>query len=305
MEPGSGGDERMDIATLVGLVIGVGVIALAVAEGSDFLVFLNLPGFLIVFGGVFASTLIKFPISTLGSALWDGIKVAFIARRVDPQQLIRMAGEMATIVRKNGILALDSYPIKNTFLQKGVTMCVDGAAPDHIHQVLTRDMTQSIQREEVSERVFRAIGEAGPAFGLIGTLIGLVQMLIQMNDPTKIGPAMAIALLTTLYGALIANLVAIPIADKLETKALQDRTNRELIIDTVLGIQRGENPRVLVELLEAYIKDDRRQTEDDRRDDGVDRRKRAVPVEVATATRRPGGAPPAQAASEPRRSPVK
>jgi len=136
-----GGNENVDKATLVGLLAGVDVIALAVSEGSDFLVFLNLPCALIVFGGVFASTLIKFPISTLGSALWDRIKVAFIARCVDPQQLIRQAGEMATIVRKNGILALDSYPIKNTFLQKGVSMCVDGDAPDHIHQVLTRDMT--------------------------------------------------------------------------------------------------------------------------------------------------------------------
>jgi len=129
-------------------------------------------------------------------------------------------------------------------------------------------------------------------------------MLIQMNDPTKIGPAMAIALLTTLYGAVIANLLAIPIADKLETKALQDRTNRELIIDTVLGLQRGENPRVLVELLEAYIKDDRRQSDDDRRDETVDRRKRPVPVEVAGATRRPAAGPAPSSPAE-RRSPVK
>ncbi|MBM3505688.1 MAG: hypothetical protein FJX65_17710 [Alphaproteobacteria bacterium] len=157
-------------------------------------------------------------------------------------------------------------------------------------------MTQSIQREESSERIFRAMGEAAPAFGLIGTLVGLVQMMAQLEDPSKIGGAMAVALLTTLYGAIIANLICIPIADKLETKAIQDRTNRELIIDSVLGIQRGENPRVLVELLEAYTKVDRRKGNgEDARSIQVDRRKRSGSIEdrevVAVAKPKAAAAP--------------
>ena len=262
----------MDIATFLGLIVGVGVIGAAVMVGSDLGVFLNLPGFLIVIGGTFAATLIKFPIANLAGALWDGIKVAFISRRTDAQQLIEQAGALATVARKKGVLALEDQPIGNAFMRKGIMMIVDGAGPEHIHQVLTRDMTQSIQREEIGERIFRAIGDSAPAFGMIGTLVGLVQTLSQMSDPAAIGPNMAIALLTTLYGAVVAYLVANPIAEKLATKALQDRSNRELILDSVLGIQRGENPRVIVELLEAYVKDDRRRGSSDPRDEQVERR---------------------------------
>ncbi len=262
----------MDVATFLGLVVGVGVIGAAVVVGSDLGVFLNLPGFLIVVGGTFAATLIKFPISNLAGALWDGIKVAFIARRTDAQQLIEQAGVLATVARKKGVLALEDQPIGNAFMRKGIMMIVDGAGPEHIHQVLTRDMTQSIQREENGERIFRAIGDSAPAFGMIGTLVGLVQTLSQMSDPAAIGPNMAIALLTTLYGAVIAYLLANPIAEKLSTKAIQDRSNRELILDSVLGIQRGENPRVIVELLEAYVKDDRRRGTADQREEQEERR---------------------------------
>ena len=120
-------------------------------------------------------------------------------------------------------------------------------------------------RAEMSERIFRGIGESAPAFGLIGTLLGLVQMLTHLGDPASIGPAMAVALLTTLYGALIASLIALPMADKLETRALQVRNNCALIIDSVLSIQKGENPRIMKELLDVYIADNRRKSKVDRR----------------------------------------
>jgi len=256
----------MDVATFLGLIVGVGVIGAAVMVGSDLGVFLNLPGFLIVIGGTFAATLIKFPIANLAGALWDGIKVAFISRRTDAQQLIEQAGALATVARKKGVLALEDQPIGNAFMRKGIMMIVDGAGPEHIHQVLTRDMTQSIQREEIGERIFRAIGDSAPAFGMIGTLVGLVQTLSQMNDPAAIGPNMAIALLTTLYGAVVAYLLANPIAEKLATKAL---------------------PRVIVELLEAYVKDDRRRGTTDPRDEQIERRGKTTAETVApkSATR--------------------
>ena len=234
------------------------VIGLAVMVGSDLWIFLNLPGFMIVVGGTFAATLIKFPLTTCMSAFIDGIKVAFVDRKEDPESLIEQASELAGHVRKGGLLALERQTIKNAFLKKGIMMCVDGNNPEFIQKVLTTDMMQTIQREEVGERIFRAIGDSAPAFGMIGTLVGLVQMLTNMGDPATIGPAMAIALLTTLYGALIANLIAIPMADKMETKAMQDRNNRTLIIESVLSIQRGENPRLMGDLLEVYVKDDRR-----------------------------------------------
>ena len=238
----------MDIGTLIGLISGGAVIAVAVLFGSDFWIFLNLPGFLIVIGGTFAATLIKFPIATFATALVDGTKAAFIDRGDDSQELIRTAG----------LLSLENEPIENAFLRRGIKMCVDGNSPQFIHKVLTTDMTQTIRRDEVGERIFRSIGDSAPAFGLIGTLVGLAQMLNKMGDPATVGPAMAVALLTTLYGALIAHLIALPIADKLQTKTLQDRNVRALIIDSVLSIQKGENPRVLDELLEVYVPDNAR-----------------------------------------------
>ena len=244
----------MDIGTLIGLISGVAVIVIAVLSGSDFWIFLNLPGFLIVIGGTFAATLIKFPIATFATALADGTKAAFIDRGDDSQALIRTAGELAEKVRKAGLLSLEDEPIENAFLRRGIKMCVDGGSPQFIHKVLTTDMTQTIRREEVGERIFRSVGDSAPAFGLIGTLVGLAQMLNDMGDPATVGPAMAVALLTTLYGALIAHLIAIPIADKLQTKALHDRNIHALIIDSVLSIQKGENPRVLDELLGVYVR---------------------------------------------------
>ena len=248
----------MDIGTLIGLISGVAVIAVAVLFGSDFWIFLNLPGFLIVIGGTFAATLIKFPIATFATALVDGTKAAFIDRGDDSQELIRTAGALAEKVRKAGLLSLENEPIENAFLRRGIKMCVDGNSPQFIHKVLTTDMIQTIRRDEVGERIFRSIGDSAPAFGLIGTLVGLAQMLNKMGDPATVGPAMAVALLTTLYGALIAHLIALPIADKLQTKTLQDRNVRALIIDSVLSIQKGENPRVLDELLEVYVPDNAR-----------------------------------------------
>ena len=250
----------MDLATLIGLISGVVVIGLAVAVGSDLWIFLNLPGFLIVLGGTFTATLIKFPVSTFLTALVDGTKAVFLERRDDSQELILTAGELAEKVRRAGLLSLENEHIDNVFLRKGNKMCVDGNTPQFIHKVLTTDMTQAIRREEVGERIFRSIGDSAPAFGMIGTLVGLVQMLTDMGDPATVGPAMAVALLTTLYGALIANLIAIPMADKLQTKAMQDRNIRALIIDSVLSIQKGENPHVMDELLEVYVRDAERKS---------------------------------------------
>ena len=201
--------------------VGIVVIALAIATGSDLSIFVNLPGFMIVIGGTFAATLIKFPVA----------------------RLVAEIGDLAERAQRDGILSLERRPIKNAFLRKGIQMCVDGTDEDFIKRVLTTEITQTIHRSETSEKIFRAIGESALAFGLIGTLVGLVQMLTNMTDVSSLGPSMAIALLTTLYGALIASLIALPMAEKLEHKALQDRNDRGLIIDSVLSIHRGEHPR--------------------------------------------------------------
>jgi chemotaxis protein MotA len=248
----------MDIATLLGLVFGVGVVTMAVLSGSDLWLFLNLPGFLIVVGGTFAATLIKFPLRDVFVAFRTGIKAAFVTDKETPRQLIDVALDLAKKVRKGGLLALEEVALPNPFFQKGVQLCVDGHNIDVVNDALTAEMDLTIQRHAEGAKIFRGIGDSAPAFGMIGTLVGLVQMLSNMEDPKTIGPAMAIALLTTLYGALIANLIALPIADKLETKVEQERVSKSLILESILQIHSGQNPSVLEELLEAYLPENQR-----------------------------------------------
>ncbi len=251
----------MDIATLLGLLVGVIVVVLAVLAGSDFWVFLNLPGFLIVIGGTFAATLVKFPITTVFVAFKVGVKAAFQNGDNDARAIIDQAMEFCRLVRKSDFLVLEGAEISNHFFKKGVALCVDGIDIAVIRETLTREMNLDAERQEIGERIFRAIGDSAPAFGMIGTLVGLVQMLSTMDDPKTIGPAMAIALLTTLYGALIANLVALPIADKLEAKTGQDCLIKSLIIEAILGIHAKHNPDILTELLEVYLPENQRHHE--------------------------------------------
>jgi chemotaxis protein MotA len=156
------------------------------------------------------------------------------------------------------LISLENEKIRNPFFKKGIQLCADGRDLDYIRKVLTQEMAHSIQREEVGARVFQAIGEAAPAFGMFGTLVGLVQMLSNMSDPSVIGPAMAVALLTTLYGVLLANLIALPIADKLEDKAGREKLLRSLIIECVFQIQQLQNPTALREILEPYLPEKQR-----------------------------------------------
>ena len=175
---------------------------MAILTGSDFSIFLNLPGILIVLGGTFAATMIKFPMSGIVSSLPIGLKAAFMNDKTDPRDFIYQAVAMSKRARKSGLVSLDGVKLKTSFFAKGVKLCADGRDLDYICMILTREMARSIQQEEMGAKVFAAIGESVPAFGMFGTLVGLVQMLANMSDPTTIGPAMAVAMLTTLYGVL-------------------------------------------------------------------------------------------------------
>ncbi|MGM0593073.1 MAG: MotA/TolQ/ExbB proton channel family protein [Pseudomonadota bacterium] len=242
----------MDIATLIGLLGGIALVGAAIAMGGDALLFFSIPSLMIVLGGATAATLIKFSLSHF----INSIKVAINAFRFEiasPVELILTANEMADISRKKGVLALDGFETPDPFLSRGAQMLADGYKPELLHKALTEEMEQSHERHMVGQKLFRAVGESAPAFGMIGTLIGLIQMLNSLNDPSGIGPAMAVALLTTLYGALIANLVALPIADKLDLRSQQELANQQLIMDIVASIQEGHSPRLMVEVLEAYL----------------------------------------------------
>ncbi len=247
----------MDLATLLGMLIAFGFIFGAIATGGSVMLFVNPPSLLIVFGGSIAVVLMQF---TLGQ-FFGAMKVAargFMHKAVDPQELIEQAVELANIARKEGMMALESQEIDNPFLNKGIGLCVDGHPPDLVRKMLSKDISLTIERHEIGQKIFRALGDIAPAMGMIGTLIGLVQMLANMDDPKTIGPSMAVALLTTLYGAVIANAFALPLADKLELRSNEEKTNRTLILETISGIQEGMNPRVLEELLKAFLPESKR-----------------------------------------------
>ncbi|PAV26900.1 chemotaxis protein MotA [Tamilnaduibacter salinus] len=257
----------MDILTLVGLLAGVAIVSIAMVANASVTTFLNLPGLAIVLGGTLAVTLIKFRLRSVIGSVRLAMVTVFTETSEKPLDLIREVDTLARVVRKDGILGLESHETGNDFLRKGINLCVDGHPPEFIEQALVEEMQQRMDRYEVAERVFRGMGESAPAIGMLGTLVGLVQMLNTLDDPSSIGPAMAVALLTTLYGAFIAQLIALPLADKLQLKAEDERRNMTLITTSIQNMVQGQNPRVITELLSAYV----------------------TPSEQATLGREPGG----------------
>jgi len=265
---------HIDFATLIGLIVGVGVVLAAILVGSDLFIFLNLPGFLIVVGGTMAATFVKFPLNKVFIALKTGSQTAVMNVHQDPRNLIEISLELANVARKNGILALEGVEVSNPFFRRGIKLCVDGHPQEVIRNALIRDMELSIHRNEEGSHIFSAIGDSAPAFGMIGTLVGLVQMLSAMDDPKSIGPAMAVALLTTLYGAIIANLIALPISDKLESKTEEERLSKELILEAIMQIQQRQSPMILADILEGFLPENQRarvgDDDDDDQEEGVE-----------------------------------
>ena len=151
------------------------------------------------------------------------------------------------------MLGLENVEVENEFLRNGIQLVVDGNTPELVNKILSKDISLAIERNETGLNVFKAIGDVAPAMGMIGTLIGLVQMMSNMSDPKAIGPAMAVALLTTLYGAVIANTIALPIADKLAHRSNEERLNKSMILESISAIQEGLNPRMIEGLLNAYL----------------------------------------------------
>ena len=185
-------------------------------------------------------------------------KLKRINKAENPVNLIDEGVQLANIARKEGVLGLEGQDIQNKFLKRGIQLCVDGHEPEFVRSMLGKDINLTIERHERGQAIFKAIGDTSPAMGMIGTLIGLVQMLSAMDDPKSIGPAMAVALLTTLYGAIIATAFALPIADKLALRSKEERLNKALILETISSIQEGLNPRVMEELLKTYLPESER-----------------------------------------------
>ncbi len=244
----------MDIATLIGVIAGVILITVAMSLGGGLGGFIDIPSILIVIGGTFAATLINFPLKQFLNTLKVGVKLLF-AKEEDPLEIISRYIQLAVLVRKEGQLALEeaSTTIEHPFMRKGLLLVADGVDAEALNGILRLQNVTVQQRHKIPQEVLKAGGRWAPAFGMIGTLIGLVSMLGSMDDPSQIGPKMAIALLTTMYGALIANLFCLPMAGK-----LKQRTEQEVLINTIIaeglqGLQMGLNPRLLEEKLKAFL----------------------------------------------------
>lgn len=249
----------MDLATLIGILGAIGFVVMAMVQGGDIGMFVNGPSVLIVFGGTLFVVLSQY---TLGQFFGAG-KVAgkaFMFKIDTPEALIEKVVEMADAARKGGFLALEEAEIDNPFMQKGVDMLVDGHDVDVVRETLGKDIKMTTERHEFGATIFKSMGDVAPAMGMIGTLIGLVAMLSNMDDPKAIGPAMAVALLTTLYGAFLANVVCLPIAVKLGNRAVEEALNQKLVLDGIVGIADGQNPRVIEGILKNYIAASKRGT---------------------------------------------
>lgn len=243
----------MDFATIGGIVAGFFVVGLAIAMGGAVSVFFNAPSFLIVIGGAISATVLRFPVGEVLTALTTGVRIAFLDHQRAPRDLLEEVRSLANIARRQGPMGLERAPVSDPFLARGKQMIADGLSSVHLREQLSRERELEIQRLVDGEKVFRAIGEAAPAFGMIGTIVGLVKMLWTMDDPATIGPSMAIALLTTLYGALVAYVFALPIADKLALKLDVQETNLSLMIDGLCQVADRKSPDAITDMLIVYL----------------------------------------------------
>ena len=249
----------MDIATSLGLLAGLIVISTLILMGGDFRMFYDVHAVIIIFGGSFAATLIRFPLASILHGVPLGAKFAFTMRRTTARDLVDELASVAEIARKQGPVGLEKVETDDAFLAKGIRYVADGYDASFIRDNLERDRDNFLMHLDEGSKIYRAVGDCAPAFGMVGTLIGMVQMFSNMSDPSKLGPFMAVALLATLYGALVANLVCLPLADKLHLKLIDEETNRTLIIDGILMIRDSKSPALVREMLLAYLPEKHRE----------------------------------------------
>ncbi len=249
----------MDLATLIGVVGGFAIIIYSMILGGSLGMFIDVPSILIVFIGSFFVAMMKFNMGTYLSVGKVAAK-AFMFKLDKPDQLIESVVELADAARKGGLLSLEGKEIPNKFLARGIQLLIDGHDGEVVRGLMVRDKNLAVDRHKGSVQVFSALADLGPAMGMIGTLVGLVAMLSNMDDPKSIGPAMAVALLTTLYGAMQANMLCIPLADKLKVRMAEEEMIKSMVIDALLAIQAGQNPRVIETMLRTYLPEGKRET---------------------------------------------
>ena len=242
------------LSTIIGMVAAFGLMLLAILHGSPLTIFFNVPALLIVLGGTTGVALVHYPFKDLLEAFRVASKTVFHKEITVNEYIVQLMG-FANKARKEGILGLQDEidTIEDPFLVKSIQMAVDGQEPDTLSSMLNTEIAYIQQRHSKGANIFISLATYAPAMGMVGTLIGLVQMLQNMDDPSKIGPAMAVALLTTFYGAIIANVVCLPLAGKLKNRSESEILIKSLIIDGMQSILSGENPRIIEQKLHAFI----------------------------------------------------
>ncbi len=242
----------MDIATLIGLVGGMGVIIGAIVLGGNVGGFVDIPSVIVVVVGTVTAAFTMFPLSTVIGSIKVGLKT-LLYKSPDPQAIIQQIVQLAELARKESLVALEKVNLEHDFLKKGVLMVADGTEEQLVRSVLETEIQFMKRRHQLGQGVFKGMGTMAPAFGMIGTLIGLVAMLQNLSDPGAIGPAMAVALLTTFYGAVLANVIFLPLARKLEARSEEDALFMEIMMEGVLSVQRGDHPSIVKDKLLAFL----------------------------------------------------
>ncbi len=245
----------MDITSVIGILLGAAVLVIAIAvAGASFAGFVDYPSIMVVLGGAACAVLVSFPVRQL-LATWGVAKSIFFNKQEEIPQLIEQIVSLAETARRDGLLALEGRleELENPFVVLGIQMAVDGTRPEVIEAILRTEMDAVATRHRNGRSVIEAMGRYAPAFGMIGTLIGLIIMLGNMDDPSAIGPGMAVALITTLYGAILANLVFLPAADKLNFLNRHELLIMEIVVRGIMAIQAGDNPRVIEQKLSTFV----------------------------------------------------
>jgi chemotaxis protein MotA len=246
----------MDIATAIGLGLGVLLLVTSIlmAEGASFAAFIDYPSMMVVVGGAISATLICFPLRQV-LTLAGVARQVFFNKPVNIPELIELIVSLADTARRDGLLALEARikEIDNAFVVTGIQMAVDGTRQEVIEDILRTEIDAVATRHRNGKALFDQLGKFAPAFGMIGTLMGLIIMLGNMSDPSSIGSGMAVALITTLYGAIVSNLIFLPMAEKLNILSKQELLAMEIALRGILSIQSGDNPRVIQQKLSTFV----------------------------------------------------
>ena len=251
----------MDIATIIGIITAFSLVITAIMFGGSPAMFVNIPSVMIVVGGTLGATMVNYPLPDIFKVM-KVVKNAFFHRHFTLKEMIENFVSLSGTARREGILALETAinDINDEFMKKGLQLSVDGLEPMSIREILDTEIVNIQDRHKLGAEIFTTLGTFAPALGMIGTLIGLVQMLQTMDDPSSIGPAMAVALLTTFYGSLIANIVCLPIAGKLKNRSSEEVMMKELMTEGIMSIAKGDNPRLLEQKLNAFLSPQLRET---------------------------------------------